>query len=145
MDVMISNAPVPRRAFANERPTTPAAPSSPEDKSISQRQRQALLPSVLEPAGSAVEARQQEVAEKDGQKESRRVDEIRQAAEKANQYFKQAETHLKFIVSEQTGRVVIHVVDSISDEIVRAIPPEKMERFAETTSTMRGLLFETKG
>lgn len=120
------------------------APSSPEDVSISQRQRQALLPTELEPTGS-VGKQDQEVESRKGQELSQVVDDIRQAAEKANQYFKQAETHLEFIVSEQTGRVVIKVVDSDSHEVVRQIPPDKMARFADMATEMRGLLFDTKG
>jgi uncharacterized FlaG/YvyC family protein len=56
-----------------------------------------------------------------------------------------ADTFLQFIVSEQTGHVVVHVVNSETKEVVREIPPETLNRIANRTTQMQGLLFETSG
>ena len=123
-----------------------AAPSSSDKRSYDARQTAALLPTHVDPisTGAPAGGQQQEV-NGPGQEQSRITDEIRQAADKANRYFKQAETHLEFIVGEQTGRVVIKVVNSETMEVVRRIPPDQMQRLADTVSLMRGLLFEAKG
>lgn len=66
-------------------------------------------------------------------------------AEKATAYMRRAETHLQFVVSEQTGRIKINVIDSETQEVIRQIPPESMMRFAERVTQMKGLLFDTRG
>lgn len=109
---------------------------------MSPRQTEALLPTELAPVGQGAD--QQEVPDRK-QEQSRLVDDIRQKAEKANAYMKLADTHLEFKVSEQTGHVVISVVKSDTEEVVRQIPPEALDRFANRITQMRGLLFEARG
>ena len=79
-------------------------------------------------------------------KEQSRQDEvIRQIADNANEYLKKASTHLEFIVGEETGRIVISVIQSETNEVIRKIPPESMTRLADRMAQMRGLLFEAQG
>jgi flagellar protein FlaG len=118
------------------------APAGSEQVSMSPRQTEALLPKVLLPAGQG--AQQQDVSG-NKQEQSRLVEDIRQTAAKANTYLRLADTHLEFKVSEQTGQVVISVVESDTQEVVRQIPPETLTRFANRTTRMRGLLFEVSG
>lgn len=118
------------------------SPSGSEQMSLSPQHTEALMPRALSPAGQGQQ--KQEVSGK-GQDLSRLVDDIRQTAEKANQYLELAETHLEFTVNDETGRVVVTVVDSETKEVVRRIPPETMIRFSERISEMRGLLFEVRG
>ena len=110
--------------------------------SISPRQTEALLPEYLSPAGKG--ANEQDVNGNE-QQQSSLVDDARQTAEKANQYLTLADTKLRFRVSELTGRIVIDVVDGETEEVVRQIPKESMERFANQMTKMRGLLFEAEG
>ncbi|HOR28032.1 MAG TPA: flagellar protein FlaG [Candidatus Sumerlaeota bacterium] len=120
-----------------------AAPSSASGNSQkSPRQTDALLPTELAPVGQG--ASKQDVSGT-GTEQTRLVDDIRQTAEKINEYLRIADTHLEFSVSEQTGRIVVHVIDSETREIVREIPPETMNRFAKRMTLMRGLLFEASG
>lgn len=71
--------------------------------------------------------------------------EIEQKAEKANAYFQESGTHLAFKVSEQTGRIIVHVIESDSGEIVREIPPDTLNRFSDRVTQIKGLLFEAQG
>jgi flagellar protein FlaG len=121
-----------------------AAPSSSVGKSYDSRQTAALLPTVT-PVETPAPVPQQQDVQGQGQETSRLVDDIRQAAERANRYFKSVDTHLEFTVGEQTGRVVIRVVNSETQEVVRQIPPEKLVRLDDITTQLRGLLFETRG
>lgn len=126
--------------------TEVAAPSSPDTENYDARQLTALLPDTMDPLKTdTTDQTQQQDVNGQGQDQSTPADDIRQAAAKASQYFKQAGTQLEFVVGEQTGRVVIKVVNSETHEVVRQIPPEQMQRFADTTSQMRGLLFEASG
>lgn len=124
--------------------------SGSEPLSMSPRQTEALLPTELAPPGAQQSEPQrelegiQDVAEPK-QEQSRLVEEARKLAEKANSYMKLADTHLEFNVSEQTGRIVISVVESDTKEVVRQIPPDALNRFANRITQMRGLLFETTG
>ena len=130
---------VPREQAALRRTS---APSSSEQLPLSPRQTEALLPTELVPAGG--QAEQQDVLSKK-QEQSRLVDDIQQMAEKANVYLQQADTHLEFKVSDETGRVIISVVESDSQAVIRQIPPESLARMADGLSHMRGLLFEING
>jgi flagellar protein FlaG len=126
-----------------------SAPSGSEQLSMSPRQTAALLPTELQPttdlpAPPGQETDKQDVTEKK-QEQTRLVEEARELAEKANAYMRQADTHLEFSVSEQTGRIVISVVESETKEVVRQIPPDSLNRFANRITQMRGLLFETTG
>jgi len=118
------------------------APAGSEQTSMSPRQTDALMPTEFAPAGQGVE--QQEVSG-NKQEQSRLVEDLRMMAEKANAYMGMADTHLEFKVSEQTGRVVISVVESDTQQVVRQIPPETLDRFANKLTQMRGLLFDATG
>jgi uncharacterized FlaG/YvyC family protein len=121
---------------------TSVAPSSSDQSSMSPRQTEALLPTDLAPAGQG--DNQQDVSGTK-QEQSRLVDDMRQTAEKANAYMNQADTHLQFTVDNQTGHVVISVINSDTNQVIRQIPPEALSRFASRITQMKGLLFEASG
>jgi flagellar protein FlaG len=131
----------------------PTAPSGSEQLSMSPRQTAALLPTDLTPTDLTPAAPTEPEAGADDkqdvtdtkQEQTRLVEEARHLAEKANAYLRMADTHLEFTVSEQTGRVIISVVESDTKEVVRQIPPDSLNRFANRITQMRGLLFETTG
>ena len=72
----------------------------------------------------------------------RKLEEI---AARANALFERTETHLKFEVGNKTGRIVVKIVDSRTDEILRTIPPDEVTRFANRLDEVRGLLFDIEG
>jgi flagellar protein FlaG len=109
---------------------------------MSPRQTQALLPQELSPVGQGPEI--QEVAGKE-QEPSRLAEEAQKLAERANTYLRMADTHLEFSVGKETGRIIISVVDSETQKVVRSIPPESLVRFLDRIDQMRGLLFNAKG
>jgi flagellar protein FlaG len=121
----------------------PVASSSAEATSKSPRHTEAL-PAEEPRASGNPPAGLQDVKSKE-QEQSRTVEDIRQAAERANAYLRKADTHLQFEVSERTGRIMISVIDGETEEVIRQIPPESMNRFAETMTHLRGLLFDTSG
>lgn len=50
--------------------------------------------------------------------------------------------NLQFSVNEDSGRIVITVMDAETREVVRQIPPEKLVAAAENLAALRGLLYE---
>ena len=49
---------------------------------------------------------------------------------------------VSFQVDEQTGQVVIRLVDPDSGEVVREIPPEALRRLATVLDDIKGLLLD---
>ena len=127
---------------ATNRAASAGASSGTAQVSISSRQMTALLPSDLSPVEAAPV--EQEVPDS-VQEAPAPAEALRRTAERVNEYLVKAGTHLKFVIGEQTGRVVIQVINSETEEVVRAIPPESLDRFANRTTQLQGLLFETTG
>ena len=123
-------------------------PSVSRSFSVSPRQTEALIPKDMFPVGQ--DPQQQEV-DPQGQEAHRSEEQnqlfegARHAAEKANSYMRLIDTHLEFSVSEETGRVVVSVVESDSQAVVRQIPPDSMMQIADRIDQMHGLLFSTQG
>jgi flagellar protein FlaG len=126
--------------------TEAQAPSSSDSQSLNARQTAALLPdlSPVGSTGSGIDPQQQEV---NGQKQDSSGDkeELSRVANQANEYFKQVNTDLKFTVNEDTGRVVISVINTATNEVIREIPPDQLQRVAGVLETMQGLLFDVSG
>lgn len=106
------------------------------------RQTQALLPSELSPVTSKANVPEEGL---EAPPRFPPIEEVEKQSSQVNEYLHQAGTHLEFRVAEQTGRVVIRVVNTDTDETIRTIPPEVMERFAGQVSQMRGILLNKAG
>lgn len=128
---------------ASDMTSKPAAtpPSESVEKSLDARRTEALIPSELSPVGTGAES--QEVTSDESQVNL--LEAYAEKSEKANEYLQQAGTHLQFNVSEQTGRIIVTVINTDTEEVVRTIPPEMMDKFADQASKMRGLLFNKAG
>lgn len=101
------------------------------------------------PAGS-----RQNVAVQDGkslppEQSSQEVsaEELQQVVEKLNDHVQQIQRDLKFSVDDSSGRTVIRVVDSQTEEVVRQIPSEEVLRISrnlqQQLEDVTGLIFET--
>ena len=60
------------------------------------------------------------------------------------QSFRNRKLKLNFSLDEDTQRVIVSVVDSETDEVVRQVPPEEMLRLAARLNEFRGTLFSSK-
>lgn len=58
-------------------------------------------------------------------------DQLQNAVSKLQDYVQNYQRKLSFSVSEETGRTIIKVYDSETDELIRQIPPEETIRLAE--------------
>ena len=73
-----------------------------------------------------------------------RSEDVDTAVREINEFVQVIRRDLQFSVDEQSGRTVITVLDSGTQEIVRQIPPEKLVKAAENIEQLRGLLFDAE-
>ncbi len=72
------------------------------------------------------------------------VEDVEAAVRDINEFVQTVQRDLRFSVDENSGRTVITVLDSETQEIVRQIPPEKLMAAAENIEQLRGLLFDAE-
>lgn len=106
--------------------------------------------------GKVVETRQVVAGDRAGvQAESREIEMSPEALEKAvshlKEYVQSLQRNMDFSVDDKTGRYVVRVVDSQTQELIRQIPSEEMlaisrnlADFLEEAEQRRGFLVELK-
>lgn len=72
------------------------------------------------------------------------VEELQAAIDKLNDFMKQGQRSLSFSVDQSADEVVVRVVDTQTEELVRQIPNEETLRIKEHLESMLGLLFNDK-
>jgi flagellar protein FlaG len=72
------------------------------------------------------------------------VGQLRAATEKMNQLMQSGNRSLRFQVDDSSDRVIIKVMDTETNEVVRQIPPEETLKFSEFLQGMVGLIFDQK-
>lgn len=85
----------------------------------------------------------EEVARK-RQEERKDEDELTKAVDEMNERSELLRRNLQFSVDDESGRMVIKVVDSQTDEVIRQIPKEEMLEIARSLEKAEGLLFRAK-
>jgi flagellar protein FlaG len=66
--------------------------------------------------------------------------EVLRAASRAQEVLAGSASSLKFTVDDKTGTVVVRVVDTETDQLIRQIPSEEMLAIARNMEQMQGLL-----
>ena len=72
--------------------------------------------------------KQEEDVEKTTEKS---FEEIEKEAEKVNQAAKNSDRTLNFSVEKDTGRIIVKVIDTETDEVIRKLPPEDVKRVSD--------------
>ena len=70
--------------------------------------------------------------------------ELSQAVKQINDFVQDIQRDLEFSVDDDTGRTVIRVFDSKTDELIRQIPNEEVLELAKNLKETNGLLFNAK-
>jgi flagellar protein FlaG len=86
-------------------------------------------PAVPAPAAPAVQASSQEVAQAVGQ---------------ITAFLQSSSASVEFSMEEQSGRVVIRIVDEQTRQLIRQIPSEDLLTIARALDRVQGLLVSTK-
>ena len=109
--------------------------------------------SVSAPAKSAkpdqvekYQAMSQTVQAPPAEQEVKEVDEaeLSQAVKQLNDFAQDIQRDIEFSVDDDTGRTVIRVFDSKTDELIRQIPNEEVLELAKNLKETNGLLFNAK-
>lgn len=70
------------------------------------------------------------------------VDKLQEAMDQMNDLMMGGNRSLNFSVDDNNGDVVVKVVDTQTDEVVRQIPTEETQRFAQYLEGVVGLIFD---
>lgn len=66
------------------------------------------------------------------------------AAQAANEFISHVNDNLQFSVDDDTGKTIIKVVDSTTNEVIKQIPSEEMIAIAKAMDKLKGLLIQQK-
>ncbi len=70
--------------------------------------------------------------------------EIEEAVTQINDYVQNIQRELRFSIDEESGKTIIKVIDSSTDELIRQIPSEKLLAVSRALEEFSGLLLEAK-
>jgi flagellar protein FlaG len=70
--------------------------------------------------------------------------EVKEVVNQLNEMAAHKETNVNFSVDEDTGRIVIKIVDSETKEVVRQLPPDELLDLAESFQDMARGVFDSK-
>ena len=71
-------------------------------------------------------------------------EQIKQAVQKIQGAVDNLAHNLRFSIDEDTGKTIIKVVDTHTDEVIRQFPTEQAIEIARTLDKVQGLLFNDK-
>lgn len=98
--------------------------SSPPQPSTSRPSDSSPLPSKVQEFIKNREAKQAESVEKAKDSQVQQKEQVQKAVAKLNDYIQSVQRDLKFNMDEESGKVVVKVVDRNTNEVVRQIPDE---------------------
>ena len=116
------------------RPPVPDAVSSPPIPAIQSVPEQTATATDQESAVAAAQTQQDVGKPVDARTAADTI-------EKINDYLQIQGHNLKFKVDKDTGRMVVQIIDSATDEVLRQIPPQELLDIAKRLGDVEGLLF----
>ncbi|MDW7651577.1 MAG: flagellar protein FlaG [Bacillota bacterium] len=106
---------------------------------------EARLPRAAEPtANSQAKKRETAIQGKSPAEEVLAPEEMEQTVEQLNQTTEAFNIQLRFKLHEASERIMVQVVDTESEEVIKEIPPEKLLNLAAQIQDMIGLLLDAK-
>lgn len=69
---------------------------------------------------------------------------IKQAARQINDLLKSSQADVEFTVNSESNHVVVRIVDSQTQQVIRQMPSEEMIAIAKSMDRMSGLLIQQK-
>lgn len=93
-------------------------------------------------ASAATEASRNSDPAAESQAASR--EKLAEAVEKANSFMRPINNSIEFTAHEDTGQMVVRVVDQQTKEVIRQIPNEEMVQISKALDKLQGLLIHQK-
>ena len=90
------------------------------------------------------DARQPETAPLDQAAREAQRENLQGAVDQISQHLRQNPGSLQFSVDEELGRVIVKIVDTETQDVIRQIPSEEAIALAKSLSKMTGMLLSTK-
>lgn len=72
------------------------------------------------------------------------IDAVKQIAHQINDFLKSSSSSLQFTVDGDTSKVVVRIVDSQTNELIRQIPSEEMLAISRAMDKLKGMLISRK-
>ncbi|MBK1693908.1 hypothetical protein CKO09_04030 [Chromatium weissei] len=72
------------------------------------------------------------------------IEQVSQAVKRINEMMQNNQQMLTFALDQDSGRMVIRMIDSKTDELIRQIPNEETLKFAQYVDGLVGLIFNHK-
>lgn len=69
-------------------------------------------------------------------------EDIEQALEEVQKVITPVAQNLRFSVDDDSGKIVVKVIDTATDEVIKQIPSEELLRMAKALDKLQGLLVE---
>lgn len=92
-------------------------------------------PARVQAASSAAAAEQ-----RPGRQEQASRREVEDAVQKVVKFVEPLKNHLQFSVDDQSGQLLVKVIDQATKEVIRQIPSEEMVSIANALDRLQGLL-----
>ncbi|MDH5361091.1 MAG: flagellar protein FlaG [Gammaproteobacteria bacterium] len=97
---------------------------------------------VMSPRG--LQSTEREVKEASVETESANAEPLEAVVENVNDYVQNVQRQLSFSIEKESGKTVIRVVDSATDELVRQIPSEEFLELAKALEKAKGILLQAE-
>lgn len=72
------------------------------------------------------------------------LDQLVAQVEKANRFFLNRHTHLQFSIHKETKSIIVRIINSETQEVIKEIPPEKILDLVAKLWEMAGLLIDER-
>lgn len=72
------------------------------------------------------------------------VDEVKGAAKQIEEFINTVAQNLQFAIDEDSGRILIRLIDNNTKEVIRQIPSKEILEIAKTLDKLQGLLISKK-
>lgn len=72
------------------------------------------------------------------------LDQLVQQVEQANRFFVNRHTHLQFSIHKETKAIIVRIINSETQEVLKEIPPEKMLDLVAKLWELAGLFVDEK-
>jgi len=72
------------------------------------------------------------------------ADDVRQAARRVGEFLKPSSADLEFQVDGESGKVIVRVIDTQTNQLIRQIPSQELLDISRALDHMQGLLLRQK-
>jgi len=105
----------------------------------------AALQTGVQPAERvSTQSETQHIAKEQAQPDTPTRKQVEEAAAQIESFTQNIAQNLKFTIDEETGKTVVKILDTQTQEIIRQIPSEEAINIARALGKIEGLLFNDK-